>query len=324
MTTRITHPLPHGQGIAVEQRGRVLVARLHGGSRGEYGPAMFAGLEALVGRAESDDNVGAVVITGAHPDRFGHADIQWLQQAGAGSPAVGPRMLSQALRVARAVRLIKGARRLLGRTPLGGAIELVDFHEMLCRINDCGTVFIAAINGTAVGLGSEIALACDFRIMADGDYVVGQPEILLGLCPGGGGTQRLSRLVGPRQGLRLMLDGGGLDPASALAIGYVDDVVPPDELIDRAVALGDRLARRLKPTVAAIKRSVYTGATRSLHDGLRVESAEFLSTLASPEAQKAMRAYVNHTDEQGDLPLYDRTTHYEAAEGGLFDRRPTA
>lgn len=321
----MTSPTTHADGgIAIEQRGRVLVARLDGGSLGQYGPAILAKLDALVSRAESDDTVGAVVITGAHPERFGHADVRWLRHAGAGSPALRPQVLSKVLRAARAVRRIKGTRRLLGRTAFGGAIDLVDFHEMLCRMNYSGAVFIAAINGTALGLGSEIALACDYRIMADGDHVIGQPEILLGLCPGGGGTQRLSRLVGPRHGLKLMLNGGGLDPASALAIGYVDDVVATDELIDRAVALGDRLARRLKPTVAAIKRSVYAGASRSLHDGLHFESAEFLSTLAGPEAQKAMRAYVQRTSECGDLPLYDRATHDKTADSGVFDRPPAA
>ena len=164
-------------------------------------------------------------------------------------------------------------------------------------MNRCGAVFIAALNGSALGIGSELALACDYRLMADGDHVIGQPEILLGFPPGGGGTQRLVRLVGTHQGLKRMLDGGGLSPEDAAEIGYVDEVVPADELIDRAVALGDHLAQRLKLTVAAVKRSAYIGGSLGLEDGLHLENAEFLSTLASPGAQEAMLAYMKRTEE---------------------------
>ena len=82
----------HRLGIEVEQRGRVLLAGLHGGPRGEFGPEIAADLEALVTRAETDDGVGAVVITGTHPERFvAHANLRWLQEGGAASPSVGPR-----------------------------------------------------------------------------------------------------------------------------------------------------------------------------------------------------------------------------------------
>ena len=87
-TTTATHRL----GIDVEQRGRVLLARLQGGPRGEFGPEIAADLDALVTRAETDEGVGAVVITGSHPDRFvAHAELRWLQEGGAASPASGPR-----------------------------------------------------------------------------------------------------------------------------------------------------------------------------------------------------------------------------------------
>ena len=86
-------------GIEVEQRGRVLIARLHGGPRGEFGPEIAADLDALVTRAETDDGVGAVVITGTHPERFvAHANLRWLQEGGAASPSVGPRALPRSCR----------------------------------------------------------------------------------------------------------------------------------------------------------------------------------------------------------------------------------
>src|SRR3954451_16849012 len=293
-TTSQVHPL----GIEVEQRGRVLLARLHGGPRGEFGREIAADLAALVTRAETDDSVGAVVITGTHPGRFvAHADLRWLQEGGAASPSVGPRGASAVVRTPGAPRAVGAVRKLADRTPLGGAMELLDVHETFLRMNRCGAVFIAALNGSALGVGSELALACDYRLMADGNHVIGQPEILLGFPPGGGGTQRLVRLVGTHQGLKRMLDGGGLAPDDAAEIGYVDEVVGADELIERAVALADRLAQRLKPTVAAVKRSAYIGGSMTLEDGLHVENAEFLSTLASRGAQEAMLAYMRRTEE---------------------------
>jgi enoyl-CoA hydratase len=148
-------------------------------------------------------------------------------------------------------------------------------------MNRCGGVFVAALNGSAMGLGSELALACDYRLMAAGDHMIGHFEILLGFLPGGGGSQRLVRLVGSHQGLKLMLDGAGLDPEAAAQVGYVDEVVPPGERLDRALALANRLGRRMKPAVAAVKRAVYTGGSRGLEDGLQVEQAEFLSMVAT-------------------------------------------
>jgi enoyl-CoA hydratase/carnithine racemase len=315
----------HRLGIEVEQRGRVLLARLLGGPRGEFGPEIAADLAALLTRAETDESVGAVVITGTHPERFvAHANLRWLQEGGAASPSVGPRATSAVVHTARTARRIPGVRELADRTPISGAMELVGVHETFLRMNRCGAVFIAALNGSALGVGSELALACDYRLMADGDYVIGQPEILLGFPPGGGGTQRLVRLVGTHRGLTRMLDGGGLDPETAAQIGYVDEVVPPDELVDRAVALADRLAQRLKFTVAAVKRAAYIGGSLSLEDGLHVENAEFLSTLASPGAQAAMLAYMKRTDEMGDLPLYDRPTYERTLEAGSFGRTTEA
>src|SRR3954470_2092789 len=232
-TTTQTHRL----GIEVEQRGRVLLARLHGGPRGEFGPEIAADLAALVTRAETDEGVGAVVITGTHPERFvAHANLRWLQEGGAASPSVGPRGASAVVQTARATRAVAGVRKLADRTPLSGAMELLDVHETFLRMNRCGAVFVAALNGSALGIGSELALACDFRLMADGDHVIGQPEILLGFPPGGGGTQRLARLGGTHRALNARLAGGALTPEDAGEMASVDEVVGADELLDRAVA----------------------------------------------------------------------------------------
>jgi enoyl-CoA hydratase len=312
----------HHPGIRVEQRGRVLLARLDGGPRAEFGPAIATDLAALVTRAETDEGVGAVVLTGIHPERFvGHADVRWLQEGGAASPNVGPRAGSAIAYAASTARRVPGVRPIAARTRLGGAMELDRLHDTLLRMNLCGAVFVAALNGSAMGLGSELALACDYRLMAAGDHVIGQFEILLGFLPGGGGTQRLVRLVGSHQALKLMLEGAGLDPEAAAQVGYVDEVVPPGELLDRALALAERLARRMKPGVAAVKRAVYIGGSQGLEEGLQVEHGEFLSTVASPGAQAAMIAYLERTETAGDLLLYDPQAYARALEEGNFGRR---
>ena len=124
-----------------------------------------------------------------------------------------------------------------------------------------------------------------------------------------------------RETVRPILDDAfpGLVHAAA-QIGYVDEVVPADELLDRAVELGDRLAQRLKFTVAAVKRAAYIGGSLPLERGLHVENAEFLSTLASPGAQEAMLAYMRRTEETGDLPLYDPSIYEQTLEAGSFGR----
>src|SRR4029077_2882407 len=117
-------------GIDVEQRGRVLIARLDGGPRGEFGPEIASDLAALVTRAETDEGIGAVVITGTHPERFvAHANLRWLQEGGAASPSVGPRGAAAVLHTARGTRAVAGVRRLADRPPLSGPMELLDVHE---------------------------------------------------------------------------------------------------------------------------------------------------------------------------------------------------
>ncbi|WTE74774.1 enoyl-CoA hydratase/isomerase family protein [Streptomyces sp. NBC_01615] len=211
------------------------------------------------------------------------------------------------------------------RTPLRGALQLERLHTTFLRMNGSGVIFVAALNGSALGLGAEFAWACDLRVMADGDFFIGQPEILLGIIPGGGGTQRLTRLIGTHRSLVAILEGKPFTPAEALANGAVDEVVPQDEVVARAVELAEHLGARSKGSVAAAKRSVYFGGSMSLADGLHVERTEFFTRVLSKEGQELMLDYMETTDATGELPLYRPDTYAQAlASGAVPGRRSTS
>ncbi len=175
--------------IEVEARGGTLIAKLVNPPHALMDIGIVDALEALVHRASSEDGIGAVVLTGAHPDRFiAHYDVGELLAGAEAGPSVTPRMARASVRVVGALRRIGGARRALARTPVAGLAELERFHAITLAMNRSGAVFVAAINGSAMGGGCELALACDVRLMASGEHVIGQPEVLLGFPPGGGGT----------------------------------------------------------------------------------------------------------------------------------------
>jgi enoyl-CoA hydratase len=305
--------------VRTEQRGRVLVATLDNPPHGLMDVGTVDGLDALVTRAESEPEIGGVVLTGAHPERFvAHYDIAELLEGARNAPSAGRRVADASLRTVGALRRVPAVEDALSRTPAAGLVQLQRFHSILLRMNRSGAVWVAAINGSAMGGGCELALACDFRIMADGDHGIGQPEILLGFPPGGGGTQRLARLLGSARALRIVLDGEPLSPSAAGEIGLVDEVVEPGEVLSRAIALAERLGSRPKHAVAASKRAVYEGGSLSLPGGLRVERAEFAAAFATPEAQERMDAYVTRLERTGELPLYDREALQQVLETGSF------
>jgi enoyl-CoA hydratase len=303
--------------IAVEDRGSVLVARVDGGPLGLFGNDIAEQLDALVERADADPHVHAVVFTGTHPDRFvSHAEVRWLQEGGAKVPSVGVKGAAALAHTAKGVNRAGGLRPLLGKTPLWPAVQLERVHQTFLKMNRSGVIFVAALNGSALGLGAEFSWANDLRVMADGDFFIGQPEVLLGIMPGGGGTQRLTRLVGTHRSLVAILEGKPFTPAEALALGAVDDIVPQDQVLARAVELAAHFGSRTKGSVAAIKRSVYFGGSMSLTDGLHVERAEFLTTALSKIGQELMLDYMATTEAAGELPLYSPGVYTEALEAG--------
>lgn len=149
----------------------------------------------------------------------------------------------------------------------------LEFRQVMDR---CPQPLIAAINGWALGGGLELALACDIRV-ASADARLGLTETALGIIPGGGGTQRLPRLVGRGKALELILTGTRIDAAEALRIGLVERVVPAGEALPAATALARDLAARAPLAVRYAKEAVVKGLELPLADGLRLEND--LSTL---------------------------------------------
>jgi enoyl-CoA hydratase/carnithine racemase len=152
--------------------------------------------------------------------------------------------------------------------------------------------------------------------MADGDWRIGLPEVTLGIIPGAGGTQRLTRALGPSLALEMMLEGRVLTPREAEAVGLVHRVVEPGALGAVAADIAQRLARRAPATVAALKRAVYEGASRSLGDGLHIERAGFMSVSSRPAALRAMRTYAEEVERLGDAAPWQESGVMERWQAG--------
>jgi enoyl-CoA hydratase/carnithine racemase len=152
---------------------------------------------------------------------------------------------------------------------------------------------IAAIRGYALGGGLELALACDLRV-ASASARLGQPEILLGIIPGAGGTQRLARLVGPARAKDLIWSGRPVRADEALAIGLVDRVVPPDEVEANALEWAASFARGAVVAIGLAKRAIDEGLDGSLADGLELEAAAFIAAFDTDDATVGVQSFLEH------------------------------
>jgi enoyl-CoA hydratase len=245
------------QNILVETRDAVGLIRLNRPA------ALNALCDALIrelGRAldafEKDDAIGAVVITGSDKAFAAGADIKEMS----------------------------------GRSYMD--VYLSDFiTDGWERITTCRKPIIAAVAGHALGGGCEVAMMCDTIIAAD-TAKFGQPEILLGVIPGSGGTQRLTRFVGKAKAMDMILTGRTMDAAEAERSGLVSRVVAADKLLDEALAVAKRIAGMSRPSVMIAKEAVNRAYETSLAEGVRFERRVFHSLFATEDQKEGMAAFV--------------------------------
>ncbi len=156
---------------------------------------------------------------------------------------------------------------------------------------------IAAVHGYCLGGGSELALACDLRV-ADRTARFGQAEIRLGIIPGAGGTQRLARLVGPGQAMRIALSGDTVDADEAYRIGLVEFLTDEGQHLEKAREVAERMARWSPVALRLVKQSVKAALEVPLSAGLDLEKELFLAAFASEDGQEGVRAFVEKRDPE--------------------------
>jgi enoyl-CoA hydratase len=165
------------------------------------------------------------------------------------------------------------------------------FRGALTEIAAIPRVTIASVSGYALGGGCELAIACDFRI-ASQKAKFGQPEILLGIIPGGGGTQRIPRLIGTARAKHLILTGRQVGADEALAIGLVDEVVAPDELWDRTLALAAEFAAGPVVAHGLAKRAIDVAFDGTIEQGLLFERDRFIESFRSEDSQIGVQRFL--------------------------------
>jgi enoyl-CoA hydratase/carnithine racemase len=209
----------------------------------------------------ADDEVRVVIVDSADPEFFvAHADVE----------------------------LIMG----LPIDDTSRHVELSPFHAMTERFRTLPQATIAVIEGICRGGGSEFVMACDMRYAALDGARFGQPEVAVGIIPGGGGTQRLPRLVGRGRALEVILGGMDVDAATAEAWGYVDRALPVDDLHRFVDTLAARIAAAPASAIACAKRAV-DAALGDVETGLRAEDQLFREALARPEARQMLQAIID-------------------------------
>jgi enoyl-CoA hydratase len=173
--------------------------------------------------------------------------------------------------------------------------EMKDFwacsRDAASRVAGIEKPVIAAINGLALGGGLELTLCCDLRIAAEGASF-GQPEVTLGIIPGGGGTQRLPRLIGAARAKELLFTGAMIDAETALGMGLVNKVVPPAKLMEEVMTLATTIAAMPAVALKMIKHAVDHGINMDLNSALIYEGENFMLSYTSEDGREGLRAFV--------------------------------
>jgi len=179
------------------------------------------------------------------------------------------------------------------------ALFMRRMNHHFMAIERCPRPVIAAINGHALGGGSELTLCCDFRIMVeDGRSKIGQTESSLGIIPGAGGTQRLPRLIGRARALRYLIESTRLSAKEAEAVGWVDRAVPPEEFRAAVDELAGRLAKAATVAIAMIKDSVRRGSDLRLEDALNIEAENFARAALTTDAAIGIMSFLSKQEPE--------------------------
>jgi enoyl-CoA hydratase len=251
------------ENILTETKGAVGIVTLN---RPKALNALCAALIAELGHAldafEADDGVGCIIVTGSDKAFAAGADIKEM---------AGQSYMS---------------------------VYLADFiTKGWERITTCRKPVVAAVAGFALGGGCEVAMMCDTIVAAE-TAKFGQPEITLGIIPGAGGTQRLTRFVGKAKAMDMVLTGRMMDAAEAERAGLVSRVVPADKLLDEALAMAQRIAALSRPSVLMAKESVNRAYETSLNEGVRFERRLFHSLFATEDQKEGMTAFIEKRKPQ--------------------------
>jgi enoyl-CoA hydratase/carnithine racemase len=167
------------------------------------------------------------------------------------------------------------------------------FQDVFSALENLPQITLAAINGYALGGGCELALACDFRICAE-DSQLGQPEILLGVIPGAGGTQRLPRLIGSARAKEIIFSGRFVKADEARTIGLVHEVVPAADVYATAKSWAERYARGPAVALMAAKHAIQRGLETDINNGLLIERQAFAALFATEDQKIGMQSFVEH------------------------------
>ena len=249
-----------GDFISTERDGAVAIVTIDNPPMNALSSALLAELEAELDALDGDDEVRAIVIRGGGERAFvAGADITEF-------PA-------------------------LREAETGEAGSARGLQKLGARMDASRTPFVAAIHGFCLGGGLELAMCCDVRVASD-DAQLGQPEIKLGLIPGGGGTQRLPRLVGHGRAMLLNLGGDFIPAAMAYDWGLVEKVVPREELVGAALAIAQTFAERSPHAIAVLRELARTTRDLPLEEGLRREADGFMRCLRSDDGAEGVAAFV--------------------------------
>jgi len=249
---------------SVEQRDKIALATFSRPPRNFMSVAAMTELVGVLEELADDASVAVVVLTGGVPGYFvAHADLDDLTKLGRGEPVEG---------------------------------DLRSWSRALGLLESMPQPTVAAINGQAHGGGCEISLACTLRLIAGSGHM-GQPEVMVGIIPGAGGTQRLPRLIGSAKGAELILSGRAVRAEECVDIGLANAVLPDEGFVDHVVGWLQPIARQPRSALAAAKKAIVEGLHLPFVEGMRLESQLFIELQTGQEAldlqDKALDAYAS-------------------------------